>query len=366
MAQKLGLSSEAMLRDLVPDDPEKVAAYLNLMMNDGETDRLYEPASRLVDLNYKPVLGMILGNTETLFLKGRTSQALALWNKAIAARWLDLAKLEPTSGKSLTHKDFRGERTGVGFDWHYSGVDGVSVSTAESDGSLRLEFSGKEPQNCDLASQLVPLLPGRKYRLAVKYWSDSIPSGSGLQWGVYPANGGQALVTIPLNSPPGAPAELSAYLDTPAVAMPLKLQLSYARAPGMTRAEGVLNVQSVDLVLNPMNRLLSFLLLAAAARRHPDRVDPRWVRLGNLRMRGLRPDVAMAGGLVGGESGGALDVVRGAVCRHRRVGLSTTLERLDGLPFRHLPGHPAMGRVWVRFFPRLPTFRRGREFAAVS
>jgi hypothetical protein len=249
MALRLGIAPETILRDIVPDEPDKVAAYLYLMMNDGNIDRIYEPSARLIDLGAKPVRNAILGNCETLFLRGKTTESLDLWNKAVQAGWVAFSRLDPNAGKSLARVNFRGERLEQGFDWKYPAPQGVSVSAAEQDGSLRLEFSGKQPQECELASQYTPLLPGRKYRLTVHYRSDSIPPESGLQWSVLTVPAGKSLAAIRLDAAPGEPAAQSTGFETPATQAPAKLALTYVRSPGTTRIEGTLWVESVELVL---------------------------------------------------------------------------------------------------------------------
>jgi hypothetical protein len=251
MAQRLGIAPETILREIVPGDPDKVAAYLYLMMNDGNIDQIYEPSARLVDLGAKPTRNTVLVNCETLFLRGKTAQSLALWNKAVEAGWVAFSRLDPEAGKSLARDNFRGERIEQGFDWKYPAPQGVSVSAAESDGSLRLEFSGKQPPTCELASQYTPLLAGRRYRLTVHYRSDSIPPDSGLQWSVLTVPSGQNLALIRLNAPAGEAAQQSIGFETPQAPIPARLLLSYARSSGTTRIEGTLWIESVELALIP-------------------------------------------------------------------------------------------------------------------
>lgn len=253
MAQRLGLTSEAILEDMVPGDPDKVAAYLYLMMSDGNIERLYPPAAKLVDLGAKTFRNAVLDSSETLFLRGKTAQALALWNRAVEARWVAFSALDPKAGKSLARGNFRGERIEKGFDWKYPAPQGVTVSAAESDGSLRLEFSGKEPANCELASQWTPLLPQRKYHLAVRYRGESIPKESGLQWSVVAVSAGPSIATLPLRAPAAQVTEHSADFQTPQTQAPMKLLLSYSRAPGTTSIEGTLWIQSVELTLASSN-----------------------------------------------------------------------------------------------------------------
>ena len=251
MAQRLGIASETIFREVVPGNPDKVAAYLYLMMNDGNIDQVYEPSAKLVDLGAKPTRNTVLVNCETLFLRGKTAQSLALWNKAVQAGWVAFSRLDPEAGKSQARDNFRGERIEQGFDWRYPAPQGVSVSAAEPDGSLRVEFSGKQPPNCELASQYTPLLAGRKYHLTVHYRSDSIAPESGLQWSVLTVPAGQSLASIRLNAPAGEAGEQSIGFEAPKTQAPARLLLSYARSPGTTRIEGTLWIESVELTLLP-------------------------------------------------------------------------------------------------------------------
>jgi len=161
------------------------------------------------------------------------------------------SRLDPEAGKSQARDNFRGERIEQGFDWRYPAPQGVSVSAAEPDGSLRVEFSGKQPPNCELASQYTPLLAGRKYHLTVHYRSDSIAPESGLQWSVLTVPAGQSLASIRLNAPAGEAGEQSIGFEAPKTQAPARLLLSYARSPGTTRIEGTLWIESVELTLLP-------------------------------------------------------------------------------------------------------------------
>jgi tetratricopeptide (TPR) repeat protein len=250
MAQKLGLTSAEILRDVIPEDPDKVAAYLEVLNKDHAIDRTYEPAAKLIGLGAKPWRNLILGISETLFQSGRIDQALDLWNRTVQAGWVAFSKLDPAAGKSIARNNFRGERIERGFDWKYPVPQGVSVSVDEPDGSLRLDFSGKEPTSCELASQYTALPPGRRYRLAVRARSASIPPGSGLQWSVVTVPGGQRIAAVSLDALGGPAAEQSIVFETPQTPAPLRLMLSYSRNLGTTRIEGTLWVESVELAVS--------------------------------------------------------------------------------------------------------------------
>jgi hypothetical protein len=244
MAQKLGLTPEE-VRAIIPDDPEELTSYLDLMIRDGDMAQIYDPAIKLIDLSARPARDAILDAAGKLFLAGAEAEAVALWNKSVTAGWIPFAQLDPAAGHSLARGNFRGERIGRGFDWRYPEVDGVSLSTGEPDGSLRMELSGKQPPQCELASQLVPLLPGRKYRLTTSYRTESIAPGSGLAWSILPARGGTELAVLPLAG------QESIEFETPVSPTPMELRLTYSRRIATVRIEGVLSVRSVELQLLP-------------------------------------------------------------------------------------------------------------------
>jgi hypothetical protein len=47
---------------------------------------------------------------------------------------------------------------------------------------LRLSFSGKQPETCEILSEFVPLAPARKYRLRIRYEANEIGGDTGLNW----------------------------------------------------------------------------------------------------------------------------------------------------------------------------------------
>lgn len=245
MARRLGLSSAEIAREVVPDDPDKVAAFIDYLLGSHQPGETYEPAAKLVRLGVKNRRELVLRVCESLFENGNPSQAMALWNQTVKAGWVPFAELDPLAGKLLARTSFAGERIEHGFDWRYSLPQGISASTGEADGSLRLEFSGNEPPDCDLVSALTPLLPGKKYRLAVQYRLQGIVTDSGLAWSLVTIPDGKPLATAPL----GKGAEASVTFDAPA--KPARLQLAYHRNLGTTRIEGTAWIEAVNLVPVP-------------------------------------------------------------------------------------------------------------------
>ncbi len=246
MAHKLGFTPRQILTDIVPANPDRVVDYLSTSFDDRKPEDSFAPASRLLDLHAFAQRDAVFATADVLFRANSIDSAIELWNRAIKAGWIGLSPLDPAAGKSQARTTFRGERLEKGFDWKYPQAAGVSVSTAEPDGSMRAEFSGNEPENCEIAFEDVPLLPGRTYTLSSNYRTESIPANAGVRWIIATAKDGQAIATLPLSDPP-APITFRA----PAAQTPTTLSLRYIRNPGTTRPEGTLWIKSVELKLVP-------------------------------------------------------------------------------------------------------------------
>jgi tetratricopeptide (TPR) repeat protein len=251
MAQRLNLPSSQILDDLLPDVPERVDSYLHLLLEQGKVDQQHAAAARLIRIGSTRNRISILETCESLFKAGRIDQAVDLWNRAIQVRWIALSPLDPLLGESLGDDSFAAESLDLGFDWKNSIPLGVSASRSVTDHSLCLEFSGSQPESCELVSQFVPLLPNRQYRLEVRYRLRSTNLATGLQWSVLPVPSGKPSMAGLMSPSPEKFVEQSFPFETPSQPGPMKMLLSYTRAPGTTRMEGKLWIQSVHLTLLP-------------------------------------------------------------------------------------------------------------------
>ncbi len=251
MAQRLHLPSGQILDDLVPEVPEPVDSYLHLLLQQGKIEQQLAAAAQLIRIGSKRNRSSVLETCESLFKAGKIDQAVDLWNKAIQARWIALSPLDPSSGKSLGNDSFTGELLDLGFDWKNSIPLGVSASRSVKDRSLCLEFSGSQPESCELVSQFVPLLPDRQYRIKVRYRLRPANFATGLQWSVLSVPSGTPSMVGLMSPSAGGFAEQSFSFKAPPQQVPMRILLSYTRLPGTTRMEGQLWIQSVQLTLLP-------------------------------------------------------------------------------------------------------------------
>ena len=251
MAQRLDLASDQILNDLLPEVPERVDAYLHLLLQQGKVDEQAAAAAQLIQIGSKENRSSVLEACESLFKAGKIDQAVALWNQAIQVHWLDLCPLDPLKGKSLGNDSFAGESLELGFDWKNSIPLGVSASRSVPDRSLCLEFSGSQPESCELVSQLVPLLPNRQYRIKVRYRFRSASIATGLQLSVVPVPSSKPVMVGTMNPAAEEFMEQSFPFQSPPQQGPMKILFSYNRLPGTTRMEGMLWIQSIHLILLP-------------------------------------------------------------------------------------------------------------------
>jgi hypothetical protein len=248
MSRKLGLSSDDIRRNLLPERPDVFQAFLQEVLRDKSWDQLYLLARKLTIIGSSDHRDTILASAEALFDAGRTDAAIDLWNTAAQQHWIPYALLNPSTGLSLTNGAFTLDPLPSAFDWKIRENDGISVARRSTAG-LGFEFSGKQREACELLSQNIPLMPARKYELHVKYRTTGILPGTGLHWRILALNGpaiaeGRSLSSEDLTEDTFA-------FESPRQQMPLHLSLFYARVPGTVRVEGQLYLHSLQLTLAP-------------------------------------------------------------------------------------------------------------------
>jgi tetratricopeptide (TPR) repeat protein len=180
----------------------------------------------------------------------RWDSALTAWNGLCGRKLIPYDVLEPGRGISLTNGAFQSEFLGMGFDWRSPATSGVSTLRQGPPAALRIIFSGKQPERCEVLQQLLPLLAGTGYRLYFEYQTSGINPQTGLQWRAFDA---WSRAEVPVVSPHLASQNwTSATASFTVTRVPpnpraLLLALTYVRAPGTTRIEGNVWLRNVRL-----------------------------------------------------------------------------------------------------------------------
>jgi hypothetical protein len=115
---------------------------------------------------------------------------------------------------------------------------------------LTIDFSGKQQENTDILTQYVPLVPRRRYVLAVRYRVSDIGAESGLMCAVNVGKGqdllkGQGLL------PGGETGDLERKFEfeTPEKTTMGRLIFGYHRILGTMRIEGSVTLRKFSLTL---------------------------------------------------------------------------------------------------------------------
>ncbi len=236
-----------------PTRPDVARQYLDFLLSKSQTALAVPVALSLLHHPTPDSTASLLAFiTQSLAAALPTAPALTVWNTLAQSHLIDYPALQPAQARSLTNPDFRHPFLSQAFDWRLSHPPQIFISQPDS---LRFEFSGNQPEQCDLLAQYLPLEPSRAYRLTVRYFTRGLnpdPNGdTGLLWQL-------RAPSAPLDLHPAAPlptadsprSQLFTFTTTPQTNT-AELQLSYRRSLGTVRREGVFYLQSVTLEFAP-------------------------------------------------------------------------------------------------------------------
>jgi hypothetical protein len=224
------------------------AGYLYYLLIHSRMDLIGPAVNRLLAENRTADVPLLLTACERLLDARRVPEAADVWNRLAEAGRVPFRTPGGEGEQLVANGNFKVPPTSRGFDWRLPEVEGVSVSTEEeARGGVRVTFSGREPEECEVLVQLVPSRSKMHYELRFEYRTRGIVSGAGLGWRITDASaGGTVLREGPsLASEEDAEGQLS--FETPAECRLVRLGLRYRRAPGTTRMEGYLVLRNVAL-----------------------------------------------------------------------------------------------------------------------
>ncbi len=184
------------------------------------------------------------------FLAARlTDTAVEIWNNLSARSLIAFNRLDPVLGPWITNPDFSVPPSGQGLDWRVQKQPGVYISLRRPDG-LRIEFSGDQPEDCEILVQLLVLEAGQSYKLhsqsrLASGASSGAPAHSGLIWRVYTSTGRLLAESPDLVLEQASPVSFQAPREDGA----LRLVLAHQRRSGAVRMRGTIHLERVTLVL---------------------------------------------------------------------------------------------------------------------
>ena len=234
----LSSDSETIPRAL-PRRPDVLRQYLEYAVAENRMEEAGAVAARVLAEANEQSTGALLRYCDRLLGMGRGRDALAIWNGLSERKLIPYAGLRPEEGRSLTNGDFAAGDLGAGFDWRTTAPGGVRIDRFEAPAALRIRFSGKQPERCEILSQYVPLMPGRGYILTVRYRAAGIGRESGLYCRIL-GGSGQDLLGQAGGLPGGAEgeAERTLHFRSADETAPARLVVGYERVRGTMRIEG--------------------------------------------------------------------------------------------------------------------------------
>lgn len=183
MAWKASGDSNAILSELIPDDPGAEFSYLAYLMGldrYAETQPLWK---RIAGGAARFAPQQAAGYTDGLIGAHEPAEAYQVWTDLQKKGIVRYASPE-TTGNLVTDGDFEDELLNMGFSWRIPQVEGVyaglDTSNYHSPGhALLVQFTGKENFDYRQVFQYVKVSPAASYRLQAFMMTDGITTDSG-------------------------------------------------------------------------------------------------------------------------------------------------------------------------------------------
>jgi hypothetical protein len=229
-------------------NPSVRASYVSYLVGQDRIDLVGPPSQRVLEGNRQDDTPLLLAVCDRLLDRSRVDEALDIWNRLAATHRIPFGARSSTTPSLLVNGAFTVAPTSQGFDWRLPEVDGVSAASEESPGGLRLTFSGRQPERCEVLVQYVPVQEIRKYKLTFRYRTSGIAAGTGLAWRIADRNGGNGLAEgRDLSAEEEIHDQVS--FDTPPGCRLVRISLLYQRSLGTTRIAGFIVLRSIALEL---------------------------------------------------------------------------------------------------------------------
>ena len=233
------------LRRAVPPSPWVRASYVAYLAESKravpalDAWRTLDRATQAAPAGPSPAL------CDLLLASGEVKRAVEVWNGYAGTRFGQL--LDPQQGRSLTGGNLDREPTGRGFDWTLPRSNGIHNRYLADEKEVRIDFDGDQPENAELLTQNIPVVPGARYRLRFQYQTTGIAPGSDIAWAPVDAAtnvvGKSTCGSLASAEPVAGECEFQA---GPAQDL-VRLALRYSRTLGTLRARGTLRISQVRL-----------------------------------------------------------------------------------------------------------------------
>lgn len=237
----------ASIAGAIPNRPRTLLAYAWFLSNNHQYAAIPSIVQRLISAVGKGdphAWGrddLLAAIEDRLIAVGDRDASLSAWASMVRAGWLQQSV--PSGDHPITNEHFKLSFFQHGFDWIPAEVDGIRVEQFPSEGSLRIQFSGDEPEHAHVLQQAVPLDANRTYDFGWHVESRLTALPSGLTWHLQPVErvGGPDLFSGDLVQTSQQGWQLRVASGTGLY----RLSLEYARPLGHPRATGIVLIKGV-------------------------------------------------------------------------------------------------------------------------
>ena len=214
---------------VLTDDPATIRQLLGFLASKGEFQEAAAIAHHLTERGQPdPDRAILLSLVDKLIAGNDASEAQSVWQLLADRRWIVAESTLPDN------PSFGRPPLQAGFDWRLPSSPGLHSWPGPS--GLEVEFSGKQPESCVIAEQIMPLSRG-EHEFRYRYRTSGIAPGTGLRWRVMAAESGANLATSSDLSH-DAVVDASVPFRIPENTALVRLRLEYARALGTPRIAG--------------------------------------------------------------------------------------------------------------------------------
>lgn len=236
------------LLDLTPHRKSLLFSYYFSAMQNGNIEAallvfplllpIFDPAESVQRNALSGLCGQLL-------VRGRTAEAVAVWNQLVKSAVLKSTPLNPARGESMADPGLKYGFQNNDFGWQVKSAD--HLQTAAGDGWIQFSFDGKQQERVLLMTKNLPVLGGRTYKIVWKATSEAIAAESGLAIG---------LASRTAELPVSCPALLSTKdgrgecrFTTPAETDLVRMEFRYERPLGSKRLQGTVKISGFDMEL---------------------------------------------------------------------------------------------------------------------
>jgi tetratricopeptide (TPR) repeat protein len=231
----------------IPDDGKVLRAYLGFLLHNDRSDAAQAVARKLEPRVSAEDRDVLLRYTDYMLNKRCWQAALSSWNALCLRKVLPYDPLIPGHGQLINDATFTAGPLNSGFDWRIPRVDGVATIRDDSPPSLRIDFSGEQPESCELINQFVPLEAPGKYKLRFTYRTEGVAPQTGLRWRIIDPSTQTELPAQGIDLASDHWTEAATSFVVPPGLQSARVMLTYRRSPGTVRIEGSVWLRHVDL-----------------------------------------------------------------------------------------------------------------------